>query len=106
MQLSLCSGPVSEARGHGMAQILNQTCPDQQGHVAPAENRERTCYAAIPRTYPFLRRRIKTEEKAKIITGLIVRTAPGRYEEKDKLHQDDMENRMNSSLSSNHPGAK
>ena len=41
VQLSLCSGPVREARGHGMAQILNQTCPVQQGHVAPPANTER-----------------------------------------------------------------
>ena len=32
--------------------------------------------------------------------------APGRFEEYDELHQDDMKNRMNSSFSSNHPGAK
>ena len=32
--------------------------------------------------------------------------APGRYKEKVEFHQDNMKNRMNSSLSSNHFGAK
>ena len=64
------------------------------------------------------RRRIKTEEKAKVIAAawraeliqflaaLATYSAIGRYEQQDDLHQDHMKSRMNSSLSSNHPGAK
>ena len=62
------------------------------------------------------RRRINTEEKAKVVAAVLgtefipffVRLAffaPGWYEEKDELHQNDMKKRMNSSYSLNRPGA-
>ena len=47
------------------------------------------------------RRRIKTEEKAKVVSAVW-----GRGAELDELQQDDMKTRLDSSLSSHHPGAK
>ena len=52
------------------------------------------------------RRRIKTEEKAKVVTSSLGDSIDS-IQEQDELHQDDMKNRMISSLSSNNfTGAK
>ena len=61
-------------------------------------------------------RGIYGEEKAKVVAAVEDRMysthcragyfAPGRYEEKDELHQGDMKKRMNSFYSSNRPGTK